>query len=388
VSAEGDTVDVEALMGRCGGSRGTVPVTHCWNPGHVADADAHAAAVGPDLDAAHLRDLPCEVLFQQFAEHLVAMRDPTQRRAAKTLMYLKDWHVLRDHADPAAPPPYSCPAIFQDDYLNEFSLAHRGGDDYRFVYVGPAQTRTLLHTDVLGSYSWSTSVVGRKRWTFFPPEARGLLVDSHGRILEDIDGVDPVRFPRYAEAVAVATVVVQTPGQTVFVPSGWVHQVENLDECLSVNANWVNGCNLERFVATVADDLRVAQHEIADVRAVMVDDWHTTCHHMVRTNCGFDFEMVCELIAAIYERVASELATAASVPKEPASDELGEQKADVFKLHKIFELVQLDKALTTVLALWSAALDPSATIAPKHTRLAADLSRQCLDASTSGLGIS
>ncbi len=32
----------------------------------------------------------------------------------------------------------------------------------------------------------------------------------------------------------------QGPGEIVFVPSGWWHQVENVSDCLSVNHNWIN----------------------------------------------------------------------------------------------------------------------------------------------------
>ena len=28
---------------------------------------------------------------------------------------------------------------------------------------------TPFHTDVFGSYSWSSNIVGRKRWIFLPP---------------------------------------------------------------------------------------------------------------------------------------------------------------------------------------------------------------------------
>lgn len=34
---------------------------------------------------------------------------------------------------------------------------------------------------------------------------------------------------------------IQQEGETVFVPSGWFHQVHNLDDCISLNHNWMNG---------------------------------------------------------------------------------------------------------------------------------------------------
>lgn len=36
----------------------------------------------------------------------------------------------------------------------------------------------------------------------------------------------------------------QGPGEIVFVPSGWWHQVENVTDALSINHNWVNAANI------------------------------------------------------------------------------------------------------------------------------------------------
>lgn len=42
--------------------------------------------------------------------------------------------------------------------------------------------------------------------------------------------------PRLAKAAPVW--LEQGPGEVVFVPSGWHHEVWNLDDALSVNCNW------------------------------------------------------------------------------------------------------------------------------------------------------
>ena len=35
----------------------------------------------------------------------------------------------------------------------------------------------------------------------------------------------------------------QGPGEAIFVPSGWFHVVENLEDTLSINHNWFNAHN-------------------------------------------------------------------------------------------------------------------------------------------------
>ena len=57
------------------------------------------------------------------------------------------------HGDPQPPNHY-------EEQKERGSAVDR---DYRFCYAGRAGTSTGLHFDVLGSYSWSTNIVGRKR---------------------------------------------------------------------------------------------------------------------------------------------------------------------------------------------------------------------------------
>ena len=48
---------------------------------------------------------------------------------------------------------------WQDDWFNEFAIAH-GRDDFRFLYLGEDGSFTSLHHDVNMSHSWSTSLCG------------------------------------------------------------------------------------------------------------------------------------------------------------------------------------------------------------------------------------
>jgi hypothetical protein len=80
---------------------------------------------------------------------------------------LKDWHLAKRQPDCRF---YSVPPPFEDDCLDSFSLA-TSEDDYRFVYWGGGDTWTPRHEGVLRSYSWSTSIVGRKLWQIWTPRA-------------------------------------------------------------------------------------------------------------------------------------------------------------------------------------------------------------------------
>ena len=63
---------------------------------------------------------------------------------------------------------YEWPEEFKSDWLNEFTIA-TGRQDYRFVYIGPKDSHTGFHQDVLKSHSWSSNVCGKKLWHFWAP---------------------------------------------------------------------------------------------------------------------------------------------------------------------------------------------------------------------------
>lgn len=207
-------------------------------------------------------------------------------------IYLKDWHCVLQCPTLHL---YTTPHLFTPDWLNDYCLKRKKGreDEYRFVYLGPRNSSTLLHTDVLGSYSWSVNVAGEKHWTFFPPDQREHLVDANGHLLRDITHVDGERFPSFH--LARRAEVIQRTGETLFVPSGWFHQVRNLRTTLSINHNWANACNIDFLFSTVLEDLVVAEAEIADCQEM--EGWGEQCQLLLRANSGFDLDELFHLLS-------------------------------------------------------------------------------------------
>jgi hypothetical protein len=114
--------------------------------------------------------------------------------------------------------------------MNAYAL-HRTVDDYRFLYLGTSGTTTGLHHDVYLSHSWSTSICGVKQWRLLAPEYAYLLRHcrsgepaSDWYVSSDEDEND---YPGLSEARDKALVVWQYPCETMFVPSGWYHSVQN-----------------------------------------------------------------------------------------------------------------------------------------------------------------
>lgn len=68
------------------------------------------------------------------------------------------------------------------------------------------------------------------------------------------------------------------PGQTIFVPSNWYHEVENLTDCLSVsfvliqlNHNWCNSVNLISMYDAMEDEVCQVLIQTDDVIAALDD---------------------------------------------------------------------------------------------------------------------
>ena len=110
-------------------------------------------------------------------------------------------------------------------FCNRAELAQRSS-----FWFGPAGTVTPLHHDTL--MLLHTQIVGRKRWRFISPLETPKLYNYHGVFSPiDVDRPDLVRYPSFAEVKMLE--IVLEPGDTVFLPLGWWHQVTSLDVSLS-----------------------------------------------------------------------------------------------------------------------------------------------------------
>lgn len=132
---------------------------------------------------------------------------------------------------------------------------------------------------MFSSYSWSANVCGRKRWLIFPPGEEQTFKDSLGNLPYDICK-ENLAETKYFE-------VIQQPGEVIFVPSGWYHQVWNLDDTISINHNWVNGCNIEIMYDTLNSNLESIEKEIEDCKSM--DDFKGHCQLMLNALFGMDY---------------------------------------------------------------------------------------------------
>ena len=201
-----------------------------YPPQSSAAASASASSSSSLYDLPHfMRRFASDDAMQRFQRHAATTKAPRESDGAKL----------------------ACPQQFGP------------GGEYRFVYAGGAGSRTLPHFDVCATYSWSISLSGVKRWRFVKSVAANeALLCTHflappptPPLLADM--LDP-RGGRGVE-------IIQRPGDVVFVPAMWVHEVQNLTACVSANANWY------AFPWSARHIMRLLTSE-AEMAARMVDE--------------------------------------------------------------------------------------------------------------------
>ncbi|KAL9439150.1 hypothetical protein AB3S75_024752 [Citrus x aurantiifolia] len=217
----------------------------------------------------------------------------------KSVLYLKDWHFAKEYPEYVA---YRTPLIFCDDWLNMY-LDHfrlhkdpesyqKDNDiccsDYRFVYMGAKGSWTPLHADVFRSYSWSANVCGKKKWLFLSPSQCHLVFDRNlkGCVYNIFDDVSETDFPGFKKTIWLECT--QEQNEIIFVPSGWYHQVHNLEDTISINHNWFNGYNLSWVWDLLLRDYNEAKEYIEDIRDIC-DDFEGLCQRNLAANTGMNF---------------------------------------------------------------------------------------------------
>lgn len=246
-----------------------------------------------------------EMTVAEFVEQWLG--DPMQEHGnasshsamSKMSLYLKDWHFVKEYPEYEA---YTTPVFFCDDWLNIYlDNYHMHSDpniysenneiscsDYRFVYMGAKGTWTPFHADVFRSYSWSANVCGKKRWLFLSPSQSHLVFDRNMKscVYNIFDEFNETKISGFAETIWLECT--QEQNEIIFVPSGWYHQVHNLEDTISINHNWFNAYNLCWVWDLLLRDYNEAKEYIEDIKDIC-DDFEGLCQRNLAANTGMNF---------------------------------------------------------------------------------------------------
>jgi hypothetical protein len=199
------------------------PALARWSPGHFKE---RFGGVEVEVMAGRDADPACDANFEAFCAktHLGAFCDRVTSTGPTNDFYL----VANNRAT-------NRPAL--KELLDDVSGPHEYLDDRRdsgwtSLWFGPAGTVTPLHHDTANVLFGQ--VYGRKRFLLVPPSETLMTHAMHHGVYSAIDPEHPdlEAFPDFAR-VSVRQVDL-APGDALFLPVGWWHQVRAMDISISL----------------------------------------------------------------------------------------------------------------------------------------------------------
>jgi Cupin-like domain len=192
--------------------------------------------------------------------------------------------ACKDHPDPpsiytgATLVSETCPEVARENTLDILDRPSRPR-----MWLGNAVTAATHYDNMDGI---NCMVAGRKRFTFFPPDQLpnlyigplDLAPGGQPTSLVRVAAPDLERFPRFAQALAAAETVDVDPGDAVYIPNLWWHNVESLDPVnLSVNYWWLDAPEMAEPFAALAHGLMA----ITPLSASRRELWRKMFEHYV-----------------------------------------------------------------------------------------------------------
>lgn len=192
------------------------------------------------------------------------------------------------HKDAVKPPAIYVGSTTVDTCLPGFRAENDLGFGDRqplvSIWLGN-RTRIAAHHDLPDNIA--CVVVGRRRFTLFPPEQLANLYigpldftpAGQAISLVDITKPDLQRFPKFEEAARHAQVAELGPGDALFIPSMWWHHIEALDTLNALVNYWWR--QSPAFMDSPIGALMYAIMTVRDLPKEQRDAWFNLFRHYV-----------------------------------------------------------------------------------------------------------
>lgn len=140
----------------------------------------------------------------------------------------------------------------------------------------------------MDSFSWSVNICGFKKWIMFPPGEETQLLNENGQLPHSV-GILPENIKYF--------IVLQHPGDALFVPSRWYHQVWNFEDTISINHNWVNATNVNLMKSVLTSGLTDIKKELDHLSND--ESFEEECQKILKYHVGMNFADFFEFIRFI-----------------------------------------------------------------------------------------
>ena len=180
---------------------------------------------------------------------------------------------IQEHLHDERPPTFYIGSTVIDTCLpgfrkeNDLAFAAHGFDPPPTIWIG---NRTIASCHHDAPNNLACCVVGKRRFTLFPPEQIFNLYPGPleptpgGQAISLVDFANPDfgRYPRFREALAEGQAAELAPGDAVFIPSMWWHHVEGLSAFNTLVNYWWG--TSPRFIPTPMNALYHALWALRD----------------------------------------------------------------------------------------------------------------------------
>jgi hypothetical protein len=135
-----------------------------------------------------------------------------------------------------------------EDWMNGKDPVH--GRNWPSIIVSKKGKGTFLHSDSGMTRFWTQQLSGSKKWRVFPPSENWRLYPTKGLhhfypafFKVDAMSLSYDKYPLMDGAIVYETEIY--PGEVLFIPEGWAHQVLNLEDSISSGMNFLDNHCLE-----------------------------------------------------------------------------------------------------------------------------------------------
>lgn len=162
--------------------------------------------------------------FCDFIDHY---RQPEWGKNLYVVSQLEQTHL---QGDILVPPVLQCNNFLGTSLSNQM--------EYPWLWMSSGNTTSSLHFDT--SDNLVNQIDGTKTVLLWSPEySRQMYIDHHdkfGLSPINVENVDLLRFPKFANGKALVAEL--RPGDTLYIPKNWWHQIKSYGRNIALNMDW------------------------------------------------------------------------------------------------------------------------------------------------------